>query len=125
MNNKKNLLILLTIFLLTLSLANGFELTSTELQKSVCPSNTILFTAAVSGEGNFNLNYEGSASSFATIVPQSFTLNNEQKTIYTYITPKLGTSPGRYGLTLMVTSGEKKTINYEIEVLNWSGNAEL
>src|SRR3989344_2851418 len=118
MNNKKNLLILLTIFLLTLSLANGFELTSTELQKSVCPSNTILFAAAVSGEGNFNLNYEGSASSFATIVPQSFTLNNERSTIYTYITPKLGTSPGRYGLTLMVTSGEKKTINYEIEVLN-------
>ncbi len=120
MNNKKklNVILVLIIFILATNTVLAFDITSSDLEKNVCPSNTALFTATVSGTGSFNVNYEGSAAVFATVVPQGFTLNNEQKNIFTYITPKQGTAPGVYNLNLIVTSGEKKSINYKVNINN-------
>ena len=119
MNNKKfGVAILIILFLALIYNVNAFELTSAELTKEVCPSNTALFTAAVSGTGNFNINYDGSASSFATVVPQGFYLLNGQRTIYIYITPRLNTAQGNYKLNLVVNSGETKTLTYNINVQN-------
>ena len=116
MNNKNSLI--LFIFLLIINSVNAFDLVSvSEKEKSVCPSSTILLNAKVIGTGNFNVNADGSASKWATVVPQGFILNNEAKLIYSYITPKFDTNPGLYDLNLMVTSGnEVKNINYKINV---------
>jgi len=119
MNNKKFVVaILIVLFLALIYNVNAFELTSTELAKSVCPSNTVLFTAAVSGTGNFNINYDGSAAGFATIVPQGFYLLDGQRPIYVYITPRLNTAQGNYKLNLVVNSGQTKTLTYNINVQN-------
>ena len=119
MNNKKKLILTsLIIFILATNIVLAFDLSSSDVEKTVCPSNTILYTATVSGTGNFNVNYEGSAAAFATVVPQGFSLDNSQKTIYVYITPKSTTSPGKYALNLIVTSGEKKSLTYNVNVNN-------
>lgn len=119
MNNKKfGVAILIILFLALIYNVNAFELTSTELTKEVCPSSTVLFTAGVSGTGTFNVNYDGSASSFATVVPQGFYLSNGQRTIYIYVTPRLNTAQGNYKLNLVVNSGEIKTLTYNINVQN-------
>jgi uncharacterized membrane protein len=117
--NNKNIVILFILFftLINLNLVNAFDLTSTELEKSACPSSTILLNANVFGTGSFNVNLEGSASKWATVVPQGFTLANEAKVIYIYVTPKFDTNPGGYDLNLIVTSNnEVKQINYKINV---------
>ena len=117
MNNKKiGIVFLIALFLITQVYA--FELTTKDTIKDVCPSTTTLYTATVSGQGNFNVNYGGSAAAFATVVPQGFSLNNEIRTIYVYVTPKLNTPPGIYDLNLIVTSGEEKTLNYKVNVGN-------
>ena len=80
MNNKKiGIVFLIALFLITQVYA--FELTTKDTIKDVCPSTTTLYTATVSGQGNFNINYGGSAAAFATVVPQGFSLNNEIRTI--------------------------------------------
>src|SRR3989344_6329134 len=117
MNNKKiGIVFLIALFLITQVYA--FELTTKDTIKDVCPSTTVLYTATISGQGNFNVNYGGSAAAFTTVVPQGFSLNNEVRTIYVYVTPKLNTPPGIYDLSLIVTSGEEKTLNYKVNVGN-------
>jgi len=121
MNNKKiGIIFLLILFnLVFTSNVNAFELTATsETTKNVCPSNTILFTSLVSGTGIFTVSYDGSAAAFATVVPQGFSLFNGQRTIFVYVTPRLTTPPGQYNLNLIVTSGERKTLTYNINVQN-------
>ncbi len=118
MNNKKLIWVITFLLIMQISYAQDFTLISNELTKTVCPSNTALFTATVQGSGNFNINYDGSAKAFATVVPQGFTLNNEPRTIYIYVTPKLSTSPGNYKLNLIVTSSVSKTLTYDINVQN-------
>ena len=116
MNNKKGV-ILLFIFLISINLVNAFDLSSNELEKSVCPSSKILLNANVFGTGSFNINLEGSASKWATVFPQGFTLNNELKIIYIYVTPKFSTNPGLYNLDLIVNgNNEIKKLNYKINV---------
>jgi len=115
MNNKKSLILI--IFLLLISSVNAFDLTSNELEKSVCPSSTILLNANVFGIGSFTVNADGSASNWATVVPQGFILNNELKLIYVYVTPRFNANPGIYDLNLNVNSNnEIKKINYKINV---------
>ena len=117
MNNKNFGVSFLLVFIIIFSVSvNAFELTSTETTKNVCTSNTVLFTATVSGSGNFNVNYGGSASQFSTVVPQGFTLLNGERTVYTYITPRLSTPPGLYSLNLVVNSGTSQTVTYNVNV---------
>ena len=80
MNNK--LVIVLLAILLAIPITFAFELNSNELTKTTCQGNTLLFTASVFGTGNFNVNLDGSASSWSTSVPNGFILNNNGRTIY-------------------------------------------
>jgi len=114
MNNKKSVLLLL---ILLIPLASAFELTSVQTSGSTCPSSTLLFTSTVFGSGDFTVNLDG--VSWATAVPQGFSITNQNKIIYTYITPPSSTSPGNYNLNLIVSNNIKtETINYNINVNN-------
>jgi uncharacterized membrane protein/flagellar basal body-associated protein FliL len=98
---------------------NAFELTSQVIERSACQGNTILFTANVFGSGNFNVNIDGSASSWGVAVPQSFTLNNNARTVYLYATPNSNVNPGTYSLNLIVSNNqETKTVPFTINVNN-------
>jgi uncharacterized membrane protein len=117
MNNK--LVIVLLAILLVIPISFAFELNSNELTKTTCQGNTLLFTASVFGTGNFNVNLDGSASSWSTAVPQGFILNNNGKTIYIYSTPNNNVAPGSYSLNLIVSGQqETKTIPFTINVEN-------
>ena len=118
MNNKK-LAVMLLFTLIIIPSAYAFELNSNELTKNTCQGNTILFTANIFGTGNFNVNLDGSASSWSTAVPQGFILNNNGKTAYIYSTPNNNVAPGRYSLNLIVSNQqETKTIPFTINVEN-------
>src|SRR3989344_7076583 len=117
MNNKLILLLLFVLFLVPVSFA--FEINSNEIAKTTCQGNTLLFTANIFGTGNFNLNLDGSASSWSTVVPQGFVLNNNGKTIYVYSTPNHNVVPGIYSLNLVASNQqETKTIPFKINVEN-------
>ena len=117
MNNKLILLLLFVLFLVPVSFA--FEINSNEIAKTTCQGNTLLFTANIFGTGNFNLNLDGSASSWSTVVPQGFVLNNNGKTIYIYSTPNHNVVPGIYSLNLVASNQqETKTIPFKINVEN-------
>ena len=116
MNNKYFLA--LFIFLLIINSVNAFDLVSvSENEKSVCPSSTILLNANVFGSGSFNINVDGSASKWATVFPQGFSLNNEAKLVYAYITPNFNANPGIYNLNLIASSNnEVKNLDYKINI---------
>src|SRR3989344_6375716 len=117
--NNNNFIVILIFLLILISTnnVNAFDLTSTESEKSVCPSSTILLNAYVFGTGSFNVNLEGAAAKWTNVVPQGFTLNNEAKLIYVYVTPKFDTNPGVYDLNLVVTSNnEVKKVNFKVNV---------
>ncbi len=115
--NNKNILVVF-IFLLIINSVNAFDLVSvSENEKSVCPSSTILLNANVFGTGNFNVNIDGTASKWTTIFPQGFSLNNEAKLIYIYITPNFDANPGIYNLNLIATgNNEVKNLDYRINL---------
>src|SRR3989344_3070278 len=100
MNNK--LIVLLLSILLLVPASFAFEINSNELAKTTCQGNTLLFTVSVFGTGSFNVNLDGSASSWSTAVPQGFLLNNNGRTIYIYSTPNNNVGPGSYSLNLVV-----------------------
>ena len=115
MNNKIILFLFIFLILINSFPVNAFDLTSTELEKSVCPSSTTLFNANVFGSGTFNVNVDGDAAKWTVFVPQGFGLNNQNKLVYVYVTPKFDTSPGFYSLNLIVTNTE----NNEVKKLNF------
>ena len=118
MNNKKiGIMLFVFLILMNITSVNAFDLSSNEIEKSTCPSSTILLNANVIGTGSFSVNTDGSAAKWATVVPQGFTLNNEARLIYIYVTPKFDTNSGIYDLNLVVTSNnEIKKINYKINI---------
>ncbi|MCD4666566.1 hypothetical protein K8R47_02035 [archaeon] len=126
--NNKILIILITLFLLPL--ASAFTVETFEQQQSVCPTSTILFTATVTGSGDFTTSLSGSASQFSTAVPTGFSLTESSRTIYIYVTPPSYTQPGIYNLNLIVTgNGQTQTIPFTININNChplqiSGEAE-
>ncbi|MBL7147333.1 MAG: hypothetical protein ISS82_00730 [Nanoarchaeota archaeon] len=118
MNNKKRV-ILLFLILLFLPLVKAFELTSIGTSESTCAGSTILFTSNVFGTGDFTINLDGTASSWATAVPQGFSIINQNKNIYLYVTPPSSALPGNYNLNLIVSNNiETETINYNVDVNN-------
>jgi len=121
MNNKLIIILLAILLVIPISfpISFAFELNSNELTRTVCQGNTILFTANVFGSGNFNVNLDGSASSWSTSVPQGFRLNEEGRTIYAYATPNHNVNQGNYNLNLIVSNQEEtKTLPFTINVDN-------
>ncbi|MBU2634287.1 MAG: hypothetical protein KJ674_03510 [Nanoarchaeota archaeon] len=118
--NKKKILIILILILLPSVYA--FELTGFETSKDVCSGSTVLFTANAFGSGYFDVNIDGSAGAWATVVPNSFVLNNNGRTIYTYVTPNSNVIPGNYNLDLIVSNEqETKTETFDVIVNNCHG----
>ena len=118
MNNKRVGVMLLFLVLLV-QLASAFELSSDDIVRSTCQGNTILFTADIFEEGNFNVNMDGSASSWSTAVPDWFVIRNNSRQIYVYSTPNDNVNPGKYNLNLIVSNEkETKKISFTINVKN-------
>ncbi|MFH1209690.1 MAG: hypothetical protein V1663_02795 [archaeon] len=122
MNNKKKtgvliFFALLYILCVSLTSVDAFTLNAQETSKNVCPGNTILFTATVNGDGFFEARLDGSASSWSTVVPNSFSLNQETKTLYIYVTPNSNVIAGNYNLNLIVNDElETKTKAFTVNV---------
>lgn len=84
--------------------------------EGLCPRDTDLFTDIVVNGGSeiaqYTVNLKGSASGWATAVPNGFTLNpGERKTVYTYVTPSKNAIPATYDLTTVV-SGSETPLNF-------------
>ena len=117
MNNK--LVIVLIAILIVIPTSFAFELNSNEVTRSTCQGSTILFTANVFGEGNFNVNLDGSGSSWSTVVPNGVVIRNNARQIYVYSTPNNNVNPGKYNLNLIVSNNkETKKIPFTINVEN-------
>ncbi|OIO39877.1 hypothetical protein AUJ10_04305 [Candidatus Pacearchaeota archaeon CG1_02_31_27] len=115
---------LLAIFIFTLLIINAGAFTiETEMTTNVvCPTNTIIINDIVKADkdASFTVSKSGSASEFTSIIPSGFYINTgESKIIYSYITPKSTTKPGRYTLVIKVDDGSSiKEVAHEIIVEN-------
>lgn len=121
MSDKKKSLYFL-MFLILISSAYAFELTTNEQSLSLCPRSTQLFIDLVKNDGQseqaFDVKIAGSAASWATSIPTGFVLApNEERAIYTYLTPISNTFPANYDLDVKVsTSSEQKTARHSVIV---------
>ncbi|MBI2106374.1 hypothetical protein HYT57_00160 [Candidatus Woesearchaeota archaeon] len=114
----KEIIILLVLLILLLPNINAeFIATTEESEKTVCQGTTSVFTVFVEGSGNININKEGTASPFTTIVPSGLILSSNKKPIFIYATPSSKTQPGIYNLDLKVNDGSiEKIMPLEIDV---------
>ncbi|MBU1204049.1 MAG: hypothetical protein KKG60_03205 [Nanoarchaeota archaeon] len=120
--NKIIVLLIMSFFVLAIRQASAFEISSATTQQSTCPGSTVLFTATLTGTGNFNINLDGKASSWTSAVPPGIHLEQGSETIYVYATPSSETQTGLYDLNLKVTSQEgTKIIQYTINVISCHG----
>lgn len=121
------LILLLSVIQLTLA-ASAIEATKQVEQVSLCPRETGLFTDVVknmdSKAREFTVTIKGSASAWATIIPNGFVLlPGESKTIYVYATPLKDSIPSTYDLAVSVTSvGETKEIAHKVVVKKCYGS---
>src|SRR3989344_3900183 len=107
---KEIIILLILIILLSPSINAEFTATTEENEKTVCQGTTGVFTVFVEGSGNINVNKEGTASSFTTIVPSGLILNSNKKPIFVYITPSSKVQPGTYNLDLKINDGSIEKI---------------
>jgi|GEM_PF-2527690 uncharacterized membrane protein len=121
---KKGTILFILAFLLVLpiALADFTAIPDSSFQPEICPRTTLTLEDVVWNTGTtieqFTITTSGPASKWATAVPNAFSLNpNDQKHIYTYITPKLDAAAGEYSLTIEVqTNSQTKTIEHKINV---------
>ncbi len=118
--------IYLFIFLFIACSVHAFSLAQTSPQSvEVCPRDTALFVTTLQSDTNadFTLTNRGSASNWATTVPTGSHLNaNEEKTIYTYVTPSIAAYPGTYNLDVVASrSGETKSSSFALKVKDCFG----
>lgn len=98
------------------SSVSAFSITADSDSASVCIGSTKMLSSLVEGSGSFTVLQEGTASSFSTTVPNSFSTDSSQN-IYSYITPSSKISPGDYNLKVKVSEGsEQKEQNYSLTV---------
>ena len=94
--------------------------------EGLCPRDTELFTDVVVNNGDdvaqYTVNLKGSASGWATAVPNGFSLNpGEKKTVYTYVTPSKNAVPAAYDLTTVVSGGQPFEFVHPIVIKNCFG----
>src|SRR3989338_8818057 len=107
---KEIIILLILIILLSPSINADFTATTEENEKTVCQGTTGVFTIFVEGSGNININKEGTASSFTTIVPSGLILNTNKKPVFIYVTPSSKVQPGAYNLDLKINDGSIEKI---------------
>lgn len=132
MNLTKNILVFASFLFLALAFAGyanaEFYIATNITTNTVCPSNTIVLTTAVSTTvpGAFTVTQSGSAANFATTVPSGFYLEPYQNNIiYTYITPSTKYSPGLYYLDLQIASNGQVRTTHQLIVVENCHNTEL
>ena len=114
---KEIIIFLVLLILLSPNINAEFTVTTEENEKTVCQGTTSVFTVFVEGSGNININKEGTASSFTTIVPSGLILNSNKKPIFVYITPSSKVQPGVYNLDLKINDGSiEKVMPLKIDV---------
>ncbi|MEK6948384.1 MAG: hypothetical protein AABX19_04030 [Nanoarchaeota archaeon] len=122
MKGIKNFFSIFFIFLIILSSVNAFSVSQESISTPLCPRDTGLFIDNVKNTASvpkdFNINSRGSASGWAVTAPSSFVLNpNEEKKVYSYITPSQTTNPGNYNLdTVISTDDDSKLISHSVVV---------
>src|SRR3989344_295378 len=107
---KEIIILLALLILLSPNINAEFTPTIEENEKTVCQSTTGIFTVFVEGSGNININKEGTASSFTTIVPSGLILNSNKKPVFVYVTPSSKVQPGSYNLDLKINDGSIEKI---------------
>lgn len=108
---KKRIIILFILLMLLLPNIDAEFTSTTEGDgKTVCQGTTGVFTIFVEGSGNININKEGTASSFTTIVPSGLILNVNKKPVFIYVTPSSKVQPGAYTLNLKVNDGSLEKV---------------
>ena len=122
MKGIKNFFSIFFIFLIILSSVNAFSVSQESISNPLCPRDTGLFVDIIKNTDpvskDFNINSRGSASGWAVTVPNSFVLNpNEEKKVYSYITPSQTANPGNYNLdTVISTDDDSKVISHSVIV---------
>ncbi len=120
-------ILILSMVQITLA-ASVIEVTKQVEQTSLCPRETGLFTDVVknvdSKAREFTITTKGSASAWATSIPNGFVLlPGESRTVYVYVTPLRDTIPSNYDLAVTVTSlGETKEIIHKVIVKKCYGS---
>ncbi|MEM2932968.1 MAG: hypothetical protein QW622_02050 [Candidatus Pacearchaeota archaeon] len=113
---------LLFLFVLLAASASAFNVQTNLLTNVVCPSSTIVIEEKVTAtkDSKFQILLDGTAASFATVLPPSFVLNkNETTSVYVYLTPSSMVVPGNYNLGVIISDGiESKRVTHEIVVEN-------
>jgi len=120
--NKGFFLIFVFFFSILFSVRAEIDLAEGVNPGIMCPGATGLYTSIITNTGILNKQYtittSGSASSFATSVPQGFSLNpGQSRILYTYVSPRSTTSIGTYSLDITASSDEdSKTIRREVSL---------
>ena len=118
---------LLLLFVLLISLVTAVDFKQGTIAEQLCPRDTGLFTDIVKNTDtqpqNFNLNLQGGAKVWSTVVPSGVILGpGEQKIIYTYVTPGKNAVPGTYTLDLIASgAGEVKTLSHPVIIKSCYG----
>lgn len=117
---KEIIIFLVLLILLSPSINAEFTAATEENEKTVCQGTTSVFTVFVEGSGKINVNKEGAASSFTTIVSSglsSLILNFNKKPVFVYVTPSSKVQPGIYNLDLKINDGSiEKVVPLKIDV---------
>ena len=133
-SNKKILFLAIVLLIVPFVNAYDFNLYAYSSPEDLCPGSTELFTDVITNTGEnvlaITLSASGTASSFATSVPQGVTLfPGQSKTIFTYVSPRSNTNIGTYTFNLRANSNGDSTelahnvivkdcYEYVIEALN-------
>ncbi|MBU2522702.1 MAG: hypothetical protein KKE23_00220 [Nanoarchaeota archaeon] len=111
-----NIFSALFLILLMAGTVSAFSISSDSQSASICIGSTKMLSSLVEGGGTFTVSQEGTASTFSTTVPNSFSTEGSQN-IYSYITPSSKISPGDYTLRIKLSDGsEQKEHDYSITV---------
>ncbi len=113
----------LIILILVIPIVSGqFTATAETQSQSICAGSTVLYTVQVEGTGDITTTLDGSASSWATATPQGFSLQDETKTLFIYVTPNSKVIPGSYSLNTILNDGSNtNTIPLQVNVNDCHG----
>ncbi len=116
----KKLLLAVLSLLFVLAPVCALEFSSNSM--ALCATDTAVFVASVTNDGNFQDSYtvslSGDAAKWAVAAPAGFSLNQgESEQIYVYVTPSIVALAGNYSIKATVSSvgkTEEQTLNLKV-----------
>jgi uncharacterized membrane protein len=116
--------LLLAVLSLLFVLAPAYALEFSSNSMALCATDTAVFVASVTNDGNFQDSYtvslSGDAAKWAVAAPAGFSLNQgESEQIYVYVTPSIIALAGDYSIKATVSSvGKTEEQTLGIKVLD-------